>query len=115
MVQIVVLPHPQLCPEGAVLEAEPGISICDVLLNNDIEIEHACEKSCACTTCHVVIREGFNSLQTAEDTEEDLLDKAWGLEPTSRLSCQAQVAQTPLVIEIPKYTINMAKEGHSKK
>lgn len=115
MTQIIVLPHVELCPAGAVIEAEPGTSICDALLDNDIEIEHACEKSCACTTCHVVIREGFESLDEADEVEEDLLDKAWGLEPNSRLSCQALVTATPLVIEIPKYTINMAKEGHSKK
>ncbi|KAF0163440.1 MAG: ferredoxin 2Fe-2S [Rhodocyclaceae bacterium] len=115
MTQIIVLPHVELCPDGAVIDAVPGISICDALLGNDIEIEHACEKSCACTTCHVVVREGFNSLAAAEDIEEDLLDKAWGLEPNSRLSCQALVGQIPLVIEIPKYTINMVKEGHSKK
>lgn len=111
MTQIIVLPHAELCPEGAVIEAAPGTSICDALLDNDIEIEHACEKSCACTTCHVVIREGFASLEEADEVEEDLLDKAWGLEPTSRLSCQAIVTDTPLVVEIPKYTINMAKEG----
>ncbi len=115
MTQIIVLPHVELCPAGAVIEAPVGQSICDALLEHDIEIEHACEKSCACTTCHVVIREGFNSLEAAEELEEDLLDKAWGLEPASRLSCQALVGTTPLVIEIPKYTINMAKEGHSKK
>lgn len=115
MTQIIVLPHVELCPDGAVFDAEPGISICDALLDNAIEIDHACEKSCACTTCHVVIREGFESLDEADEVEEDLLDKAWGLEPTSRLSCQALVGATPLVVEIPKYTINMAKEGHSKK
>ena len=115
MTQIIVLPHVELCPQGAVIEAAPGTSICDALLDHDIEIEHACEKSCACTTCHVVIREGFEALEEADEVEEDLLDKAWGLEPTSRLSCQALVGATPLVIEIPKYTINMAKEGHSKK
>ena len=112
MVQIVVLPHPQLCPEGAVLEAEPGISICDVLLNNDIEIEHACEKSCACTTCHVIIREGFNSLAPSDELEDDMLDKAWGLEAESRLSCQSIVEQTDLVVEIPNYTVNHAREHH---
>ena len=111
MTQIVVLPHVELCPDGAVIEATPGTSICDSLLDNGIAIEHACEKSCACTTCHVVIREGFEALDPAEETEEDLLDKAWGLEPTSRLSCQARVTEAPLVIEIPRYTINMAKEG----
>ncbi|TRZ97158.1 MAG: ISC system 2Fe-2S type ferredoxin [Rhodocyclaceae bacterium] len=115
MTQIIVLPHVELCPDGAVIDVAPGTSICDALLGNDIEIEHACEKSCACTTCHVVVREGFNSLAAAEEIEEDLLDKAWGLEPNSRLSCQALVGQVPLVIEIPKYTINMVKEGHSKK
>jgi 2Fe-2S ferredoxin len=115
MTQIIVLPHVELCPDGAVIEAAPGTSICDALLGSDIEIEHACEKSCACTTCHVVVREGFNSLTPAEELEEDLLDKAWGLEPSSRLSCQALVGQVPLVVEIPKYTINMVKEGHSKK
>ena len=111
MTTLIVLPHVELCPDGAVLEAEPGQTICDSLLANGIDIEHACEKSCACTTCHVIVREGFGSLNPAEDEEEDLLDKAWGLEPQSRLSCQAVVADTPLVVEIPRYTINMAREG----
>ena len=115
MTQIIVLPHVELCPDGAILDAEPGVSVCDALLAAEIEIEHACEKSCACTTCHVVVREGIESLADAEELEEDMLDKAWGLEPNSRLSCQAIVGRTPLVIEIPKYTINMVKEGHSKK
>lgn len=112
MPQIVVLPHVEYCPEGTVIEARPGISICDALLSHGIEIEHACEKSCACTTCHVVVREGFDSLNEAEEKEEDLLDKAWGLEPNSRLSCQAIVADEDLTVQIPKYTINHAKEGH---
>jgi 2Fe-2S ferredoxin len=110
--QIVVLPHHVLCPDGAVIEAPAGKSICDVLLENDIDIEHACEKSCACTTCHVIVREGFNSLNDAEEKEEDLLDKAWGLEAASRLSCQAIVAEEDLVVEIPRYTINHASENH---
>ena len=111
MPQIVVLPHVELCPEGAVIDARPGVSLCDALLEGGVEIEHACEKSCACTTCHVIVREGFNSLEAAEELEEDLLDKAWGLEPNSRLSCQAVVGTTPLTVEIPKYSINMAREG----
>ena len=111
MTQIIVLPHVELCPEGALFDARPGESICQNLLENGIAIEHACEMSCACTTCHVIVREGFEALAPAEEVEEDLLDKAWGLEPTSRLSCQAQVGESPLVIEIPKYTINMVSEG----
>jgi 2Fe-2S ferredoxin len=112
MTQIIFLPHEEICPEGAVIDAEPGITICDAALANGIEIEHACEKSCACTTCHVVVREGLDSLDEADETEEDLLDKAWGLEPESRLSCQALVGDDDLVIEIPKYTINMVSEHH---
>ncbi|MDD2833870.1 MAG: ISC system 2Fe-2S type ferredoxin [Methylotenera sp.] len=112
MPQIIVLPHVELCPEGTVIQAEKGTSICDTLLNNHIDIDHACDKVCACTTCHVIVREGYNSLNPAEDNEEDLLDKAWGLEPNSRLSCQAIVGEQDLVVEIPKYSINMAKEGH---
>jgi len=112
MPQIIILPHHELCPDGAAFEAEPGVTICDAALANGIEIEHACEKSCACTTCHVIVREGFNSLDDADELEEDMLDKAWGLEPESRLSCQAVVGDQDLVVEIPKYTINMVSEGH---
>ncbi len=110
MPQIIFLPHEEICPEGAVIEAEPGSTICDAALENEIEIEHACEKSCACTTCHVIVREGFDSLNEASDAEEDLLDKAWGVEPDSRLSCQAVIGGEDLVVEIPKYTINMVSE-----
>ena len=112
MTEIVVLPHHEICPEGAVIEAEQGESVCEALLRNDIEIEHACEMSCACTTCHVIVREGFDSLEEADELEEDYLDKAWGLEPESRLSCQVQVGETNLVVEIPRYTINHASERH---
>ncbi|MEJ1379989.1 MAG: ISC system 2Fe-2S type ferredoxin [Candidatus Sedimenticola sp. (ex Thyasira tokunagai)] len=112
MTQIIFLPHEEICPEGAVIEVEPGITICDAALQNDIHIEHACEKSCACTTCHVVVREGFDYIEEAEEMEEDMLDKAWGLEPESRLSCQAVVGDVALVVEIPKYNINMVSESH---
>ena len=106
-----ILPHPEYCPNGAELKADAGTSICEALLENDIEIEHACELSCACTTCHVVVRQGFSSLGEMDESEEDLLDRAWGLEPTSRLSCQAILSQKDVTIEIPKYSINQVKEG----
>lgn len=112
MPQIIFLPHEELCPEGAAIEAEPGETICDAALRNDIDIEHACEKSCACTTCHVYVREGGESLNESTEDEDDMLDKAWGLDPDSRLSCQAVVADQDLVVELPKYTINMVSEHH---
>ena len=110
MTQIVVLPHVELCPDGAVIEAEAGKSICQTLLENDIEIEHACEMARACTTCHVIVRQGYDSLDEPEEEEEDLLDRAWGLEPQSRLSCQAIVGRADLTVEIPRYSINHARE-----
>ncbi len=111
MTKITVLPHADICPEGKEFEAQEGVSICDNLLQNDVSIEHACEKVCACTTCHVIVRQGYNSLNEIGDQEEDLLDMAWGLTSQSRLSCQAIVAQQDLVIELPKYTRNHASEG----
>ncbi|MCP3689094.1 MAG: ISC system 2Fe-2S type ferredoxin [Gammaproteobacteria bacterium] len=112
MPEIIVLPHAEICPEGAVIKAEAGTSVCDALLSNDIEIEHACEKSCACTTCHVYVREGLDSLDESSEEEDDYLDKAWGLDMDSRLSCQAIVGEEPLIIEIPRYTINIVSENH---
>ena len=111
MPKIIVLPHPELRPEGDVIEAKQGESICNTLLKNHIDIEHACDQVCACTTCHVIVKEGFNSLNPSEENEDDMLDKAWGLTPQSRLSCQAMVQDQDLTIELPKYTINLAKEG----
>lgn len=112
MPKIIVLPHDELCPEGAVLEAKTGDTVLDVALKNGIGIEHACEKSCACTTCHIVVREGFDSLEESDELEDDMLDKAWGLEPESRLGCQAIIRDEYLVVEIPKYTLNHASEDH---
>ena len=112
MTRIRFLPHEELCPGGREVEAESGVSICDAALAGGIDIEHACEKSCACTTCHVYVREGGASLNEASEDEEDLLDRAWGLEPDSRLSCQAVVGAEDLVVELPRYTINQVSENH---
>ncbi len=112
MTVIRILPHPDYCPQGDEIDAAPGTSVCEALLENGIAIEHACEMSCACTTCHVIVREGLASLGEPDEMEEDMLDRAWGLSPQSRLSCQAIVAETSLVIEIPKYSINHARENH---
>ena len=110
MPKLIVLPHQELCPDGDIIEAKSGDSICDTLLKNHIDIEHACDKVCACTTCHVIVREGFDTLPPSDDIEDDMLDKAWGLSPKSRLSCQSIIQNDDITIEIPKYTINLAKE-----
>jgi 2Fe-2S ferredoxin len=112
MPQVIFLPHDELCPDGAVVEAEKGESVLNVALKNEIGIEHACEKVCACTTCHIIVREGFDSMPESDELEDDMLDKAWGLEPESRLGCQAIIQDEDIVVEIPKYSVNHAKENH---
>ena len=111
MPTIEVLPHAELCPEGRTFEAKSGMSLLDNLLEQGIEVEHACEKSCACTTCHVIVRKGYDTLPDASEDEADLLDRAWGLTHVSRLSCLDIVEDADLTVEIPKYTINYAKEA----
>jgi 2Fe-2S ferredoxin len=110
MPTITVLPHESLAPEGARFDAEPGKSLCQQLLDHGIDIEHACGMVAACTTCHVIVREGFSRLPPSSETEDDMLDKAWGLTASSRLSCQVNPVATDLTIELPKYTINHARE-----
>lgn len=111
MPRIKVLPHPEYVPAGASFEVPVGRSVCDALHENGVEIDHACGKVGACTTCHVIVTEGFASLNEVEDAEEDMLDRAWGLQPNSRLACQARLGTADLEVEIPKYSINHAKEN----
>ena len=112
MPKVTFLPNPDLCPNGVTVNANEGDTICKVALDNNIKIEHACEMSCACTTCHVIVENGFNALDEATEEEEDLLDKAWGLEANSRLSCQVYPKDELTVIRIPKYTLNQVSEEH---
>ena len=107
-----ILPHESLCPTGAEFQVPAGTVLCRAMLERGIDIEHACELSCACTTCHVIVRQGLESLPQSTESEEDMLDKAWGLTFQSRLSCQVAVGEVDLVIEVPKYTVNQAREGH---
>ena len=80
------------------------ITVNKEMLDNKIKIEHACELSCACTTCHVIVRNGFENLSDASDDEEDMLDLAFGLEPTSRLGCQIRLDKSlnGLKVRIPE-------------
>ena len=111
MPRIIILPHEELCPDGASLEAAEGQTLCDVLCGNRVDIDRACGQCGACATCHVVVREGFDSLSEPSEKEEDMLDRAWGLEEHSRLSCQARIGSEDIVIEIPRYSVNRVREN----
>ncbi|WP_449434784.1 ISC system 2Fe-2S type ferredoxin [Pseudomonas putida] len=111
MPQVIFLPHEKFCPDGLVVEVEPGTNILELAHEHHIEMESACGGVCACTTCHCIVRKGFDSLEEADELEEDMLDKAWGLEAQSRLGCQVIVGESDITIEIPKYSLNHAAEA----
>ena len=108
--RIRVLPHAELCPQGLEFDARPGRKLVDELLTQGIAIEHACEKVGACATCHVHLREGAEFVNIADDEEEDQLGDAWGLDAQSRLSCCVRIKGPALVIELPRYSKNHARE-----
>ena len=110
MTEVTILPHAAICPAGMTIEVRPGKLLCDALLNAGIAIEHACDGACACSTCHVIIHAGAAALSPAREDEEDQLDHAWGLTTNSRLACQVKVGQTSLTIELPRYSLNHARE-----
>jgi ferredoxin, 2Fe-2S len=94
-------------------DGQPG-SVLDVLLGHGVHLEHACGGNCACTTCHIIVRQGLNKLSEASEQEEDMLDRAPGLTPTSRLGCQAVIEDpnADIVVLVPRYTINQISESH---
>jgi 2Fe-2S ferredoxin len=110
MPTITVMPHAELCPEGLHFEAQAGDNLLDSLEANGVLLEHACEKMGVCTTCHLWIREGGETVSPPGEVEEDHLGEAWGLDPDSRLSCQVWIGKQSLLIEIPRYTRNVVGE-----
>lgn len=111
MPKITVLPHAEACPQGIVFEAAAGDNLAKTLIAHGVKVQHACEFNCACATCHVIIKEGYDSLNEPSDNELDHLDTAWGACQLSRLSCQTTIGSEDLVVEIPKYNRNHANEA----
>ena len=90
----------------------PG-SILDIALKNGIDLDHACGGVCACSTCHVVVKQGFDTCSESTEDEEDQLDNAYALKPESRLGCQCVPdGSCDIVVEIPEWNRNLAKEEH---
>jgi 2Fe-2S ferredoxin len=97
-------------PLGKTVEVKEGFTVLDAAIENAIPLEHACGGVCACSTCHVIVKEGYEKLEPASEREEDMLDNAACLTTRSRLACQVEV-HDDLVVEIPPMTRNLVSEG----
>ena len=97
-------------PLGKTVDVREGHSVLDGALNHDIALDHACGGVCGCSTCHVIVKEGFASLEPASEKEEDMLDNAPFLQRSSRLGCQIKV-KADLTVEIPPMNRNLVSEG----
>ncbi len=108
---VTILPHETICPQGAKVEVKTGERIAQALNKAGVKLPHACEYNCACATCHIIVREGFESLNEPDDNELDHLDTAFGVTALSRLACQCVMGESDLTIEIPKNNRNIVNEA----
>jgi 2Fe-2S ferredoxin len=97
----VSMPKIRFVPPDIEIETESGVTLLDAALDNNIWIDHNCGGNCACSTCHVVIEEGFDSLNEVSEDELDMLDEVEDLTESSRLACQCRVS-SDLVVRIPR-------------
>lgn len=114
------MPKVTFLPENITIDYDPATtpfsehgkkgSLLDIALNNGLQLEHACGGSCACTTCHVIVKSGDNNLSEADDDELDRVEQAAGLTIHSRLGCQA-VVTGDVTVEIPNWNRNYVSEG----
>ncbi len=95
------MPKVTFLPSGKTVEVSEGTVILDAALDNNIQIDHNCGGNCACSTCHIIVEEGFDSLNEVSEDEMDMLDEAENLTDTSRLACQCHIA-TDMVVRIPE-------------
>ena len=92
------------------IDAAPGLTVMEALRAAGMSLKAACGGSLACATCHVLIRQGGDSLPAPDDEEEDQLDMAWGLEAASRLACCVRLGQADITVELPRHSRNHARE-----
>lgn len=105
------MPRVTFLPMNKTVEVAPGTTLLEAAHEHDIALEGACEGSLACSTCHVIVgKEWYDRLQPAEEDEEDMLDRAFGLTPTSRLGCQLQITRglDGMEVTIPDYSVNIS-------
>lgn len=107
------MPKVTFLPVNKTVEAEEGQSLLDVAMDNDIRLEHNCGGNCACSTCHVVVKDGMEKLSRKTEEEQDELEEAEGLTPTSRLGCQSKI-YGDITVEIPPYRSSLLNEDVTK-
>jgi 2Fe-2S ferredoxin len=107
------MPKVTFLPVNKTVEAEEGQSLLDVAMDNDIRLEHNCGGNCACSTCHVIVKEGMEKLSQKTEEEQDELEEAEGLTPTSRLGCQSKI-YGDITVEIPPYHSTLLNEDVTK-
>ena len=105
------MPKVTFLPSNKSVDVESGSTVLEAATKADVDLDHACGGVCACSTCHVIVAQGYESLKPATEDEEDQLDEAVGLTSKSRLGCQTKV-ERDLVIEIPKHSRNYVSEPH---
>lgn len=110
MPKVTVLPHVELCPEGATIEVATGENIGKALVAAGINLPHACEFNGACSTCHIIVKDGYDTLDEPSDAEYDKLDAAFNSTAKSRLACRATMGASDITIEIPRYNRNIVGE-----
>ncbi len=96
------MPKITFLPDGNSIEVAPGTSILQAAKKCHAQVGFACGGVCACSTCHVYVKEGIDSLSEQQENEEDILDKAFDVRPNSRLSCQSKLADEDVVVEITR-------------
>ncbi len=106
------MPKVTFLPEGIVIEVPPGTSILEAGLRCGARLGHACGGKCACSTCHVYVRAGGDSLSESKDNEQDVLDKAFDVRPVSRLGCQTRVGDEDVVVEVTRESVKAWLDEH---
>jgi ferredoxin, 2Fe-2S len=106
------MPKVTFLPAGIEIEVPPGTTLLEAGLRAHAQLGHACGGKCACSTCHVYVRAGGDSLSESKDNEQDVLDKAFDVRPSSRLACQTRVDTAEVVVEVSRESVKAYLDEH---
>ena len=106
------MPKVTFLPAGITIEVPSGTTLLDAGLRAHAQLGHACGGKCACSTCHVYVRAGGDSLSESKDNEQDVLDKAFDVRPASRLACQTRVGDEDVTVEVTRESVKAWLDEH---